>query len=99
MGTFLYALEPHGRNKDFARLISADYLSDPSHCPAAAGPSRRLLGDGDDVKPKQCLEAAGVCTGVSITGGLLLGLLSLYLVKSKPHAMVGAAVALQVSRQ
>jgi hypothetical protein len=32
-------------------------------------------------------------------GGLLLGLLALYLIKSKPHAMVGAAVGLQVRRQ
>jgi hypothetical protein len=32
-------------------------------------------------------------------GGLLLGLLALYLIKSKPHAMVGAAVGLQVRRR
>ncbi|WIA40658.1 hypothetical protein OEZ86_004364 [Tetradesmus obliquus] len=84
------------RNKDFSRLISSDYLADPGHCPVGPSPTRRLLGSEDDFQPKLFLEAAGLCTGVSIAGGLLLGLLALYLIKSKPHAMVGAAVGLQV---
>jgi hypothetical protein len=39
-----------------------------------------------------------VLRGCVSAGGLLLGLLALYLIKSKPHAMVGAAVGLQVRR-
>lgn len=56
------------RNKDFSRLISSDYLADPGHCPVGPSPTRRLLGSEDDFQPKLFLEAAGLCTGVSIAG-------------------------------
>jgi hypothetical protein len=62
---------PSRRNKDFSRLISSDYLADPGHCPLGPGPSRRLLGSDEDFQPKLFLEAAGLCTGVSIAGALL----------------------------
>lgn len=39
----------------------------------------------------------GVASGVSIVGGILLGLLALYLYRIRPHAMVGVSVGLQVS--
>eukprot|EP00879_Flechtneria_rotunda_P010708 GHRR01011190.1.p1 GENE.GHRR01011190.1~~GHRR01011190.1.p1 ORF type:complete len:492 (+),score=143.83 GHRR01011190.1:253-1728(+) len=93
----IYALTH--RNKDFSVLASADYLSDPAHCPVIpAGRTRSLLAnDDEDFKPTYFLEAAGLCTGVSIVGGLLIGLLALYLIRSKPHAMVGASVAMQVT--
>lgn len=42
------------------------------------------------------MEAMGAAGGISIAGGLALGLLALYLYRSKPHAMVGVSVALQV---
>jgi hypothetical protein len=85
------------RNPDFGTLISQDYLSDPAHCPAhAAGPSRHLLGKDDDFKPTYFLETAGLCTGISILGGLLVGLAGLYTIRNKPHLAVGLAVALQV---
>jgi hypothetical protein len=32
------------------------------------GPSRRLLGSDEDFQPKLFLEAAGLCTGISIAG-------------------------------
>eukprot|EP00775_Hariotina_reticulata_P001350 gene1350-1691_t len=85
------------RNPDFGTLISQDYLSNPAHCPAhAAGPSRHLLGKHDDFKPTYFLETAGLCTGISILGGLLVGLTGLYTIRNKPHLAVGLAVALQV---
>jgi hypothetical protein len=86
------------RNRDFSTLISADYLSDPSHCPSSVGPSRRLLtsDDDEDFNPTYFMEAVGLASGVSVLGGILLGLLSLYLYRSKPHAMVGVSVGLQV---
>ena len=96
-------LSPICRNKDFATLASVDYLSDPSHCPARPphqGPTRSLLlAEGDDpdqYTPTFFLEAAGVCTAISVVGGLLLGLGSLLLVQKRPHGCVGAAVGLQV---
>lgn len=91
------------RNKDFATLASVDYLSDPKHCPITPphkGPTRHLLlldgEDPEDYTPTFFLEAAGVCTAISVVGGLLLGLGSLMLVQKRPHACVGAAVGLQV---
>eukprot|EP00878_Enallax_costatus_P004589 GHUV01004830.1.p1 GENE.GHUV01004830.1~~GHUV01004830.1.p1 ORF type:complete len:294 (+),score=61.50 GHUV01004830.1:200-1081(+) len=85
------------RNKDFSTLISPDYLKDPDHCPTGHGPSRHLLqSDDDDYNPTYFMEAMGVASGVSIVGGILLGLLALYLYRSKPHTMVGVSVGLQV---
>lgn len=85
------------RNKAFATLAGVDYLSDPSHCPVGGGPSRRLLSDEQDFKPTFFLHALGICTGVSLLGGLALGLSALLLVRAHPHAMVGGAVVLQIA--
>lgn len=86
------------RNPDFADLISPAYLKDPKHCPAVGPHGRRLLrDDGDDVTPTFFLQAAGLCTGVSIGGGALLALLALFLFKKSPQGMVNASVGLQVA--
>lgn len=39
-----------------------------------------------------------MASGISIVGGIMLGLLSLWLYRNKPHAMVGVSVTLQVGQ-
>ncbi|KIZ03650.1 hypothetical protein MNEG_4304 [Monoraphidium neglectum] len=91
-------LQTNSLNPDFPTLISPSYLSDADHCPAVGPHGRRLLRDeGDDVKPTYFLQAAGLCTGVSIGGGVLLALLSLWLFKRSSVGMVHFAVGLQVA--
>ncbi|KAI8476195.1 MAG: plasma-membrane choline transporter-domain-containing protein [Monoraphidium minutum] len=86
------------RNPDFAKLIAPSYLSDAEHCPAVGPHGRRLLlKHGEDAQPTFFLQAAGLCTGVSILGGIGLALLSLQLFKRSAMAMVHAAVGIQIA--
>lgn len=86
------------RNPDFPTLISPSYLADADHCPAVGPHGRRLLlDDGGNVKPTYFLRAAGLCTGVSICGGVLLGMLSLLLFKHSALATVHTAVGIQIA--
>lgn len=86
------------RNPDFSSLISPSYLADAAHCPAAGPHGRRLLlAEGEGAQPTYFLRAAGLCTGVSIGGGVLLAFLTLLMFKHSALATVHAAVAIQVA--
>lgn len=89
------------RNPAFTNVITRDALNDPNSCPlkkeGVEGFHQSLFGDSGRVSPENVLLTYAAWISVSLLGGLLVGLLFLYLVRRHPGALVAFAVIIQVA--